>query len=79
MTEEPAGLHRILCLYAYPYDGNVRPLGDSSTVTVCGAPAMNVIATEVEDIVQVLYLDDERYAPVFTPAPTLDQWPKNAR
>lgn len=77
-TEEPAGMHRILLLYAYPYEGNVLPLGDGAT-TALGAPAMHKISNEIEDTVRILYVDSERYAPVFVECPPADQWPKDAQ
>lgn len=77
-TEEPAGMHRILLLYAYPYEGYVLPLGDGVT-TALGAPAMHKIANEIEDTVRILYVDSERYAPVFVECPPVDQWPKDAQ
>lgn len=77
-TEEPAGMHRILLLYAYPYEGNILPLGDGAT-TALGAPAMHKISNEIEDIVRILYVDSERYAPVFVECPPVDQWPADAQ
>jgi len=77
-TEEPAGMHRILLLYAYPYEGHVLPLGDGTTTTF-GVPAMNKISNEIEDVVQILYIDTEQYAPIFVESPPVDLWPRDAQ
>lgn len=79
ITAKSAGEHRILLLYAYPYEGNHRPVGSSNVRTASGAPTMNMIPTEIEKSVQILYLDSERYAPVFVEAPPVSQWPKDAQ
>lgn len=79
-TAGSAGKNWILLLYAYPYEGSHRPSGSNSNVkTVSGAPAMNMIPTEIEKIVQILYLDAEKYAPVFVEAPPVSQWPEDAQ
>lgn len=69
----------ILLLYAYPYEGNHRPLGDGKAKTPMGVPLMSKLSSEIEDCVNILYVEKEQYAPVFEEAPPILQWPKDAR
>lgn len=70
--------HSILLLYAYPYEGNHRPMGDG-IYTPKGAPLMHLIPNEIEDVVDVLFVEQEQYAPVFVECPPVDQWPEDAQ
>jgi len=72
------GDHRILLLYAYPYEGNQRPQGDGPKGPF-GLPTLSIVPTEIQDMVTVLYMDGEQYAPIFVEAPPVSQWPKDAQ
>jgi hypothetical protein len=78
ITDGLYGDHSILLLYAYPYEGNHRPMGDG-IYTPKGAPLMHLIPNEIEDIVDVLFVEQEQYAPVFVECPPVDQWPEDAQ
>ena len=69
----------ILLLYAYPYEGNHRPLGDGSAKTPMGVPLMSKLSAELENTVNLLYVEEEQYAPTFEEAPPISQWPKDSR
>lgn len=78
ITDGENGIHSIVLLYAYPYDGNHRPLGDGP-IAPKGAPVMNIIPSEIEDVVNILFVAKEQYAPIFQEAPPVSQWPKDAQ
>lgn len=70
--------YSILLLYVYPYEGNHCPLADGPRGPF-GVPISNGIPTEIEDIVTVLYMAEDQYAPIFVEAPPVSQWPEDAR
>ena len=63
----------------YPYNGSARPIGDSSVKTKTGRPFLGIIPSEIEDLIQIQYLEEDKYAPVFTDVPPASQWPKDAQ
>ena len=69
--------HHILLLYAYPYEGCQRPMGDGIYAPK-GVGIMNVIPDEIKDIVTVLYAKDERSEPIYVESPPVSQWPEDA-
>jgi len=69
----------ILLLYAYPYEGNHRPLGDGNAKTPMGVPLMSKLPAEIENMVNILYVEEEQYAPIFEEAPPVSQWPKDSQ
>lgn len=69
----------ILLLYTYPYNGSARPIGDTPVRTNAGYPFSGRLPSEIENLIQIQYLEDEKYAPIFTEAPPISQWPKDAQ
>ena len=69
----------ILHMYTYPYNGSARPIGDSPVRTKTGHPLLGIVPSEIEDLIQIQYLEDETYAPIFVECPPVDQWPKDAQ
>ena len=69
----------ILLLYTYPYTGSARPIGNSPVKTKTGHPLLGIIPSEIENLIQIHYLEDEKYAPVFKEAPPVSQWPADAQ
>lgn len=72
------GRQPILQLYSYPYDGNHRPQGDGVR-TYTGHPSLTVVPAEIENIISVLFVENEQFTPVFIECPPVDQWPADAQ
>lgn len=70
--------HRILLLYAYPYAGTHRPMGDG-IITPKGKPLLHVVPAEIQEMVITLYAEKEEYAPVFVETPPVSKWPGDAQ
>lgn len=54
-------------------------MGDGTVKTSKGVPLMSKIPAEIEDMVNILYVEEEQYAPIFEEAPPISQWPKDAQ
>lgn len=63
--------HYIRLLYACKRDGEPHPL--------IGGKPMTILAEDVKDQTRVLYQSEEAFAPIFTPAPPRENWPKEAQ
>lgn len=70
--------HYILLQYAYALDGSHLPTSDSGR-TPLGKPFHGLLSEQIRDTVQLLYLEDEKYAPVFAEAPAKEFWPGEAQ
>lgn len=61
----------LLLQYMYTYEGSHRPVGMTSF--------MQLLPTEIEDTVVLLYSEEGEYAPIFVDAPPVDLWPEEAQ
>lgn len=66
--------------YMYAWEGSSLPVGcNSQCKTVLGRSLMNILSGEIERSATILYVAEDKYAPVFREAPPKELWPANAR
>lgn len=78
ITDGENGDHTIILLYAYPWEGNHMPIAQDLK-TPKGAPMLNILPSEIEEITTVLFIEKDQYAPIFTEGPPVSQWPEDAQ
>ena len=78
ITDGENGDHTIILLYAYPWEGNHMPIAQDLK-TPKGAPMLNILPSEIENITTILFVEREQYAPIFMEAPPVYQWPEDAQ
>lgn len=69
-----------LLQYMYPLEGVHLPCGSNSQCrTVLNTPLANILPSEIEETVTLLYVANSKYTPIFRDAPDRSLWPANAR
>ena len=70
----------LLIQFMYAHEGEHLPVaGNPQCITVLGVPFSNVLPSEIEETVRILYVAEDRYEPVYQSAPDRALWPANAR
>lgn len=69
----------LLFQYMYAWDGSVLPIGSNAQrKTVRGIPFMNILSEEIRESAVILYVAEDKYAPIYRDAPDKSLWPANA-